>query len=277
MPPSPIPTRKSLCLTFDAFGTLFHPRQPIATQYAAAAREHGLSGFTDVEIGRRFKDAYKAESTKHPNYGRAVGMGAEQWWANIIRATLTPFVPAPKSFPESMVPQLLHRFSSSEGYTLYPDVLPFFQHLRRKKQEDPVTGFGTTVGVITNSDDRVSSILISLGLSVRPFKLAGMQWDTARIDASQRDAEDIKFVALSYDIGFEKPDPRIFQAVRNLMKQVKDEDFEYLHVGDDPEKDVSGAKAAGWGSLLLDREGKYVDVSARRVRHLEELKKVLEL
>ena len=176
-----------------------------------------------------------------------------------------------------MVPQLLHRFSSSEGYALYPDVLPFFQYLRRKKQEDPVTGFGTTVGVITNSDDRVSSILISLGLSVRPFKLGGMQWDTTHINASEREAEDINFVALSYDIGFEKPDPRIFQAVRDLIKQVKDEDCEYLHVGDDLEKDISGAKAAGWGSLLLDREGKYVDVSARRIRHLEDLKKLLEL
>lgn len=55
MPPSSLPHRRSLCLTFDAFGTLFHPRQPIATQYAAVAREHGLSGFTDEEISKRFK------------------------------------------------------------------------------------------------------------------------------------------------------------------------------------------------------------------------------
>lgn len=112
MPPSPRPRPRALCLTFDAFGTLFHPRQPIAAQYAHVAREHGLSGFTDEEMGRKFKDgacvslfpqvdccvialtrvgraAYKDESKKHPNYGRAVGMGPEQWWAN-VRAHLYP-------------------------------------------------------------------------------------------------------------------------------------------------------------------------------------------
>lgn len=61
MSPPPLARRTSLCLTFDAFGTLFYPRQPIATQYATVAREHGLSGFTDEEIGTRFKDGACAE------------------------------------------------------------------------------------------------------------------------------------------------------------------------------------------------------------------------
>ena len=46
---------KPILLTFDAFGTLFRPREPIATLYAQGARKHGLSGFTDEEIGARFR------------------------------------------------------------------------------------------------------------------------------------------------------------------------------------------------------------------------------
>lgn len=176
-----------------------------------------------------------------------------------------------------MVPELLHRFSSSEGYNLYPDVLPFFQQLRRKKQKDSAPGSGTTVGIITNSDDRVPSILVSLGISVRPLKLGRPQWDSTHFDALAREAGDIDFVALSYDIGFEKPDRRIFHAVRNLMEQVKGDDCDFLHVGDDLEKDVNGAKAAGWESLLLDREEKYVNASASRIQNLEDLEKTLEL
>ena len=44
-----------ICLTFDAFGTLFHPRERIGKQYADVARQHGLSGFTDDEIDDGFR------------------------------------------------------------------------------------------------------------------------------------------------------------------------------------------------------------------------------
>ncbi len=50
----PLTRGRPLVLTFDAFGTLFHPRQPIAQQYAEAARMHGLSGFTDQDIEASF-------------------------------------------------------------------------------------------------------------------------------------------------------------------------------------------------------------------------------
>lgn len=46
---------KPLILTFDAFGTLFRPREPIARLYAQAARRHGLTGFTDDEVGEGFR------------------------------------------------------------------------------------------------------------------------------------------------------------------------------------------------------------------------------
>lgn len=174
------------------------------------------------------------------------------------------------------MPQLLHRFSSSKGYTLYPDVLPFFRQLRRKKQKDSAPRSGLIVGIITNSDDRVPSILSSLGLSVGPLKLGGAQWDPTQVESLGRKSKDIDFVALSYDIGFEKPDSRIFDTVRKLIRQTKGDDCELLHVGDDLEKDVNGAKAAGWGSLLLDREEKYVDVPVNRIRDLENLKKLLD-
>lgn len=149
--------------------------------------------------------------------------------------------------------------------------------MRRRKQENAAPGFGITVGIITNSDNRVPSILHSLGLSVRPLNLGGPQWDFTQVNGSVGEAQDIDFVALSYDIGFEKPDRRVFDAVKEMMKQVEDVDCEFLHVGDDLEKDVNGAKAAGWESLLLDREMKYVDASAHEVQDMDELRKLLAI
>lgn len=74
---------KRLVLTFDAFGTLFTPREPIAKSYADTARKYGLSGFTDDEIASAFRDAFKRQSKNAPNYGRKVGLNAGQWWLNV--------------------------------------------------------------------------------------------------------------------------------------------------------------------------------------------------
>ena len=78
--------KKNLLLCFDAFGTLFTPSVPIPIAYARAAKRHGIQcGDTDKakKVGARFKDSFKSESQKNPNYGKANGLGAEKWWANV--------------------------------------------------------------------------------------------------------------------------------------------------------------------------------------------------
>lgn len=47
--------KRAIVLTLDAFGTLFTPREPIAQQYGYVARRHGLSGFTDEQVGTTFR------------------------------------------------------------------------------------------------------------------------------------------------------------------------------------------------------------------------------
>jgi hypothetical protein len=47
--------KRNLLLAFDAFGTLFTPKQPIAVQYGDLARKHGLSNFTDQELEKSFR------------------------------------------------------------------------------------------------------------------------------------------------------------------------------------------------------------------------------
>lgn len=49
-------SRKNLFICFDAFGTLFTPRKPVAQQYSEVARSFGLSGFSDDDIAKSFKN-----------------------------------------------------------------------------------------------------------------------------------------------------------------------------------------------------------------------------
>lgn len=136
---------------------------------------------------------------------------------------------------------------------MHADVLPFFEELRKARKcpdsNDPLSSL--RVGIISNSDDRVSSILDSLGLRVGSRRY-GMSLETSNLDGQGRD--DIDFVALSYDVGVEKPDQKIFDAARELGAMGSElEPGECLHVGDDFIKDVRAAEAAGWKSLRVDR------------------------
>lgn len=75
-------------------------------------------------------------------------------------------------------------------------------------------------------------------------------------------------MVLSYDVGAEKPEREIFDAAKQMLGETlrdassgegaqRADEFEMLFVGDDLEKDVLGARDAGWNSVLLDREGRY--------------------
>lgn len=170
------------------------------------------------------------------------------------------------------MPELLTRFSSSEGYVLYPDILPFFQALRRRRQRSSNSS-EILLGILTNSDDRVPSILTSLGLRVGPWRYGT---EEGRLHATSETYHDIDFVALSYDIGFEKPHCGLFDAAREMASTSEGHITRCVHVGDDLEKDYRGAEAAGWTGLLLDRDNRYALDSANRIRSLAEVQRYID-
>jgi hypothetical protein len=88
--PNTVMGRRNLLLCFDAFGTLFHPKRPVAEQYATVARQCGLEGITTQQVKASFKTAFSEESKIHHNYGRASGMGAEKWWTNVWKQPAQP-------------------------------------------------------------------------------------------------------------------------------------------------------------------------------------------
>ncbi|KAI7278645.1 hypothetical protein KC345_g5864 [Hortaea werneckii] len=223
--------KRNLFICFDAFGTLFAPKRPIAQQYGEVARSLGLGGFTDEQLQDSFKRAFKAEAKTNPNFGKANGMDATAWWTNIIQNTFQPLVGGQQKIHADLAPKLLHRFASEEGYTLAPGAKRLLRGLR--KSGDGAEGC-TVVGLITNSDDRVPGVLSSLGLTY-----------------------DIDFSVMSYDIGCEKPDKRIFSAAEEIWRQLpgsvdaRDDEWDKVYVGDEYGKDVVGAQAAGWHSVLI--------------------------
>ncbi|KAK4243292.1 hypothetical protein C7999DRAFT_44866 [Corynascus novoguineensis] len=288
--------QRNLLLCFDAFGTLFHPRAPVLEQYITVAQQFGLGGFSIEDAEASFKTAFSRESKLHPNYGKASGMGASKWWTNVIHQTFQPLVRNGTELPKDLAPTLYRRFSSGEGYSLSSGVTSLLRSLKQKELEQRQRQRGQhfkspriVIGVITNSDDRVPNILSSLGLRVSPLRFGDPLGPVREPPAEQY---DIDLHCMSYDVGFGKPDRRIFDAAEDLAVQLvaTQEATEHeqhigpaqtalpwlkLYVGDEYENDVLGARGAGWTPIFVGTEE--VVSNQDRVLDLEQLGKSLTL
>ena len=117
--------------------------------------------------------------------------------------------------------QIYHHYSQSDRrLATFADVRPTIAEIKRR---------GLVVGLISNIDRDVGLLCAELGVS-----------------------EDFDFMLSSCNVGFEKPDPRIF---RLALERAGVAPAEAIHVGDQYKSDVLGAEAVGIKALLLDRYG----------------------
>ncbi|KAL8768645.1 MAG: hypothetical protein Q9209_005204 [Squamulea sp. 1 TL-2023] len=198
--------------------------------------------------------AFRLARNDYPNYGKAVGMDANRWWANqVIHSTFSTLLPDAAPVTKELVASLLCRFSSHEGYRLYDDVRPFFKQLQEWRNASSATRSDLSeiqVGVISNSDDRVPTILDALGICVNSRRFGSKIVESTGYS-------DIDWVVMSYDVGFEKPHSEIFDAARKVSASSAERQGVCLHVGDSIREDYRGGLEAGWQSVLLDRDNKH--------------------
>ena len=128
------------------------------------------------------------------------------------------------------------------GMALFDDVAPTLETLRSR---------GLTLGVVTNMNRGSREVLAEFGL-------------TGRVD----------FAVTSIEARSEKPHAPIF---REALRRANAEPGETVHVGDQLESDVEGARRVGITPVLLDRDGNHpAFADCRRIETLPELPGVLE-
>jgi putative hydrolase of the HAD superfamily len=119
---------------------------------------------------------------------------------------------------EVLARRVYDEFGDPARWRAFDDVRPAFERLR---------GRGLRLGVISNWDQRLESVLEGLGLG-------------AMLDA----------VVSSAAVGLHKPDPRIFELA---CERVGVEPGAAVHVGDHHYADVLGARSVGMTPVLIDR------------------------
>lgn len=137
-------------------------------------------------------------------------------WRELVRFVFGELIAGDIS--ESLFQDLYNRFRQPSAWYVFEDVRPTLSKLRE---------CGLKLGLISNWDDRLGPLLNALELD-------------SFFDS----------IVISSDLGYAKPDPRIFQ---RAQQQLQVRASEILHVGDSQGEDVEAARGAGFQAVLLER------------------------
>lgn len=213
-------------ITFDVTNTLLKFRLPPWHYYTLIAKEHGYKGTNEI-IKTNLIGNMKVMWAKYPNYGKS-SISWEKWWSHVVKMTLKDHLPATTDL-DDIARKLINKFGTSECWCVAEGGHNLLDKLKNLNKP---------IGVISNFDPRLNDILQHLNL-INYFD----------------------FIITSYDIGYSKPDERIFQSA--IIKSKNDmQPSNALHIGDDFEKDYVGARAAGWNAILINSDVKSEEIPA---------------
>lgn len=223
----------------DAGDTLIGPRESFGAVYAKVLAGFGVRvEARDLERGLRacWAELNRSLTPGEDRYGASPG-GEDAYWLGFVEGTLarTPGAPTDAAFAARALPALRDAFRDAAAWRVFDDVPAVLAELR---------AMGAKLAVVSNWDSRLPDLLERLDLA---------RWfDT---------------VVVSHLEGMEKPRPELFlRAVARLGGSPG----EALHVGDVPELDEAGARAAGIASVLVDRRGR-LDAAHRALPDLTAL------
>ena len=209
---------------FDVGDTLIGPRGSFGAIYQRVMGELGLELPAESYNGPMrevMQQMNAAIPTGVDRYSHFPG-GELDYWLRFSTQVLERATgkAVEQKLAEGALQKLRVAFVQPWAWQVFPDVVPALQSLRE---------MGVQLGVVSNWDSRLQRILAMLGLE-----------------------EYFEQLGVSHLERVEKPDPRLFRIV---MERLKAGPEEALHIGDLPELDGAGARAAGIDFLLIDRHG----------------------
>ncbi|XP_049538263.1 rhythmically expressed gene 2 protein-like [Anopheles darlingi] len=256
-------------ITFDVTDTLLEYATPPEGYYAQVINsvlKPNIGLLIDEQaIAHSFGSCFRVLKTQHPNFGcststRRIDERVENWqwwWRTLVeRVILDAAKRKPDEIPSALLlkiaDQLIEDYTCDSAGVCWKKRLgvdDFLQQLQAsgRSNETPVPYSPPLLGIVSNFDPRLETIL----RRHRLLKPSGAC-----------DGEGIDFVVSSYEIGTEKPDPRIFHTALRRASALADgviQPHEALHIGNLCREDYHGARGAGWHALLVNVPSKSRD------------------
>lgn len=219
----------------DAGETILHPHPSFPELFATVCTRSGHRVSVD-EVG-----ALQQRLAPHlVDLGDGAGVelpslsaeGSRRFWTHLYRRLLGEL----GIEDEELVAQLYATFSDVASYRLFEDALPAMRALGEA---------GYRIGLISNFEEWLEEMLVELEV--------GELFEVRIISGLE---------------GIEKPDPAIY---RLAARRAGVDPSEAVHVGDSPALDIEPAAAIGMTPVLIDRLGRYQDLTYNRIESLQDL------
>ena len=211
-------------ITIDATGTLIDPYPSVGHVYSAVLAKHGIHA-PHKQLQRRFIDVFRG-MTRTPR--GVVSEGSEYvFWKLLVMSVIEPWIREKEA--EAVFEDAYEAFASADNWRAPEGAGDLLRDLKAR---------GYKLALLSNADARCRGILKAMGL-----------------------AQHLEHILLSCELGFEKPDVRLFHRAEEVLG-AKPRDI--LHVGDSNRNDGEGPEAAGWRALVIGRDiGKLCDIRTR--------------
>jgi len=226
---------------FDVGNTLIYPHPSVSEVCREILEEaghvHDLSAIESLMplVDEYYEDRYRTDDTFWTDEGET-----SQVWVGMYSLMCRRLGIEDES--EQIARRVYDAFGSADRWRAYDDVLRAFRRLQ---------GRGLRLGVISNWDRRLESLLAGLGIG-----------------------SFLEVTVCSAAVGLHKPDPRIFELA---CERLGVDPAQAAHVGDHHYADVLGATAAGLAPVLIDRHGGDEVRDVPFVRTLDDIDVVLDL
>lgn len=224
---------------FDVGSTLLYPSPSVAETMAQVAQARGhVHTVRDFEQHMPAMDAYyEAEYLRDGDFWCS-HEGSVAIWLDQYRYVC--HLVGLESDASGIADEVHCAYRSKDHWALYPDVTGCLRTLKE---------LGYALGVVSNWDAGLEALLRDLGLL--PY------FDT---------------VISSAVVGYRKPNPVIFDIA---CEQLGVSAAEAVHVGDRPDADGEGARAAGLLPIIIDRHNTESNGEFECIEALSDLPKVL--
>ena len=215
--------RSPKIIFLDAVGTIFGVSGSVGEQYAKIAANFNVNLDPEL-VNRAFYQSFQgAPKIVFPDLPQSdIPIAEYIWWRSLAEQTFGQTGDLSKFADFDVFFRSLYSyFATAEPWFVYPETRSALDKWQQQ---------GITLGLLSNFDSRIYSVIVALGLD---------RYFTS--------------ITISTEIGAAKPDRLIFESALTKHELERSPDLAW-HIGDSFKEDYQGASAVGITAFWLDRD-----------------------